>query len=207
MTRLIVFGLASLLFTAITLAGPNEIIKGKAKDFRDQNNANQGVPPPPRPAPPGATPTQPVPVIPSGPQGISQAQQQNIDKLQSDLTAIKAGSEVTQEQKQGLTADCTVLAKGAIKPAKSSLTKLANDLANALADKNVSAKDQAQLAKSINIVVNSGGLSSAQAQSFIVAAQKVLTDSGVTAQDAQTVGADLKAIVSELQKSKPKLYQ
>ncbi|MDB6126017.1 MAG: hypothetical protein JWQ71_5010 [Pedosphaera sp.] len=207
MKQFIVLGLISLLLIAVTFAGPNEIIKQKARNIRDQNNANQGVPPPQPPPPPTGAPPQSVPAVPSEPQGISQAQQQNIDKLQTDLTAIKAGSEVTPEQKQTLASDVATLAKSATKPSKTSLTKLANNLSTALADKNVSAKEQAQLAKDINIVVNSSGISPAQAQAFIVAAQKVLTDSGVTAQDVQTVGSNLKAIVGELQKSKPKLYQ
>jgi hypothetical protein len=205
MKQVLVFSLTSILLAANTFAGPEDIAKQKARNFRDQNNASQGVVPTP-PAPPIiSAPVQPA--VPSGPQGISQAQQQNIDKLQNDLTAIKAGSEVSPEQKQLLATDLTTLAKGATKPSKNSLTKLANDLSAALADKNVSAKDQGPLAKALNIVVNSANISPTQAQAFIKAAQDVLTKSGVPTQAAQTVGTDLKAIISELQKSKPKLYQ
>ncbi|HZQ45575.1 MAG TPA: hypothetical protein VFC07_01070, partial [Verrucomicrobiae bacterium] len=127
----------------------------------------------------------------------------------SDLAAIKPGSQVTPEQKQQLQADFAALAKGVTKPSKSRLTKLADDLSAALAGNNISLKDHAQLAKDINIVMNSGNpnLSPAQTQSFVTAAHTVLKAGGVAGPEAMTVAIDLKAIVSDLQQSKPKLYQ
>src|SRR4051794_27559743 len=116
MKRIALFGLISLLFSLTSFAGPEDVAKQKARNFKDQHNASQGVPP--AQPPPPAAPAQPVPAAPSGPQGISQAQQQNIDKLQTDLTAIKAGSEVTSEQKEVLASDCATLAKGTTKPSK-----------------------------------------------------------------------------------------
>jgi hypothetical protein len=190
--------------TANALAGPEVIATQKARNIRDQNNASQGIVP--AQLKPAATPPA-QPAAPSGPQGVSQAQQQSIDKLQADLAAIKAGSKVTAEARQQLAADCTNLAKGAVKPSKALVTKLADDLSAALADKSVSAAEPAQLAKEINIVVNSGRLSATQAQTFIKASQESLKASGVSAQAAQTIGGDLAAISTELQKSKPKLYQ
>lgn len=200
------FALAlGLILMAINAsAGPEVIATQKARNIRDQNNASQGVPPA-QPNPPVAAPNQPA--APSGPQGVSQAQQQGIDKLQADLAAIKAGSKVTAEARQQLAADCMTLAKGAAKPSKALVTKLADDLSATLTDKSVTAAEPAQLAKEINIVVNSGRLSATQAQTFIKAAQESLKASGVSAQAAQTVGNDLAAIATELQKSKPKLYQ
>jgi hypothetical protein len=179
-----------------------QMIKERAKQQRDANNQRQGLP-----VAPAFTPLPTAPQAPAGARAIDPAQQQMIDKLQTDLTAIKAGAPVTPEQKQELQNDFLTLSKGATKPSKDAVTKLANDLSAALANKNVSAKDQALLAKAINVVMNNGNLSPAQAQAFVTTAQNSLKASGVTESEAQTVASDLKAIVTELQKSKPKLYQ
>jgi alanyl-tRNA synthetase len=204
MKHYFVLALGLVFLVTNAFAGPEVIATQKARNIRDQNNASQGVPPA-QSSPPAAAPNPPA--APSGPQGISQSQQQSIDKLQADLAAIKAGSKVTAEARQQLAADCMNLAKGAAKPSKALVTKLADDLSAALADKGVTVAEPAQLAKEINIVVNSGRLTATQAQTFIKAAQESLKASGVSAQAAQTVGNDLAAIATDLQKSKPKLYQ
>jgi hypothetical protein len=190
--------------SALAQGAAAELIKQKALRQRDINNEQQGITSPSAPSA-GVTPSS----APSGPQGLSSAQQQLIDKLQTDLAAIKPASQVTSDQKQQLLTDFSALAKGGTKPSKTRLTKLANDLSAALAGNNISVKDHAQLAKDINIVMNSGSpsLSPAQAQTFVTAAQTVLKTGGVTGPEALAVTVDLKAIVSDLQQTKPKLYQ
>src|SRR3954453_12263779 len=161
-----------------------QMIKERAKQQRDANNQRQGLPGTPAftplPTPPQAHPA-------AGARAIDPAQQQVIDKLQTDLTAIKAGAPVTPEQKQELQNDFLTLAKGATKPSKEAVTKLANDLSTALANKDVSAKDQALLAKAINVVMNNGNLSAAQAQAFVTTAQNSLKAGGVSEAEVQTV--------------------
>jgi hypothetical protein len=200
MKRFILIALASGLIAG-NAAASAILVKEKAKQLRDQNNQQQGIPPQPGyPAAPSAAP-------PSGAQGISPAQQQLIDKLQADLSAIKPGASVAAEQKERLQNDCSALAKGVSRPTKPVLAKLAADLSAALSGKSVSAKEQAQLARAVNVVVNSANLSAAQVQTYVNAAQSALKASGIAEQDAENVVADLKAIVAELQKNKPKLYQ
>jgi hypothetical protein len=200
MKRFILIALASGLIAG-NAAASAILVKEKAKQLRDQNNQQQGIPPQPGyPAAPSATP-------PSGAQGISTAQQQLIDKLQADLGAIKPGATVAAEQKEQLQNDCSALAKGVSRPSKPVLAKLAADLSAALSGKSVSAKEQAQLARAVNVVVNSANLSAAQVQTYVNAAQSALKASGIAEQDAENVVADLKAIAAELQKNKPKLYQ
>ena len=60
------------------------------------------------------------------------------------------------------------------------------------------------LAKDINVVVNCAPLSPTQVQQFVTAAQNTLKDSAVGAMQSQKVIEDLKALVAELQPSKPK---
>lgn len=178
------------------------IIKQRAKGIRDANNAQQGVPPPAAPAPAPAAPAVPPP-----PAGMSAEQKALVDKLEADLTAIKPGATNLTDHKQTLTQDFSTLVKGGIKPSPTSLTKLAADLSAALSGNGVSGREQGQLAKAINVVMNSGNVSPAQAQVFVTTAQTSLKSSNVGDTDLKTVTDDLKAIVAELQKSKPKLYQ
>jgi hypothetical protein len=179
------------------------IAKQRAKGIRDENNQQQGV----APATPAVPPAASAPLMPPpGPQSIAPAQQQKIDKLEADLSAIKPDATVTPEQKQQLQNDIMSLARAA-KPSKDLISKLATDLSAILADKSASAKDLAPLAKNINIVVNSANLSSTQTQTFISAAQVPLKTAGASDDHLQTIANDLKAIVADLQKSKSKLYQ
>ena len=205
MKRVLLLSLFTVVFVSHSFGqGVQEMIKQKAKNIRDQNNAQQGVPPP-QATPPPAAPAQPA--LPSGPQGISQAQQQSIDKLSADLSAIKPGSEATADQKQQIATDILALAKGVSKPSKENLAKLVNNLAAILSDKGTSITQHPQLAKSINVIVNSGNLPLAQSQAFIKAALDALKSGGVNEQQLQSIGTDLKSIATDLQKSKPRLYQ
>jgi len=193
--------LATVLLANIAM-GSAELVKQKAKQQRDINNQQQGVTTP-APSTPATTAT---PGTPSAPQGINPAQQALLDHLQTDFASIKAGTPATAEEKQHLLTDFSVLAKG-VKPTKDELTKLANDLAGALAEKTPAAKDLAQMAKDVNIVCNCGILSSAQSQTFIAEIQSILKKNAVSETAVTTIGADLKAIVKEIQKNKPSLYQ
>jgi hypothetical protein len=200
----------SLLFSAILLIaaspafaqGVNELAIQKAKRIRDANNAQQG-----------ATPAQPAAPAPgasssatNAPRGIEPAQQANIDKLASDISDIKPGVRVPLDQRQQIQSDALVLAKGAAKPSPQSLTNLVRHLSTALAGSNVKVKDTspAQLARDINIVVNSMNLSSSQVQPIVIGARNLLLTSGVPEDDYKPVVDDLNAIVAELQKNKPK---
>ena len=204
MKRFIVVSTAMLLVAGSVLADPAEIIKQKALGIRDMNNQREGITP--APANPGASyqAAAPAPVAPSGP---SASQQALMDRLQTDLTAIKAGPAATADQTVALQNDMTTLAKGANKPTKPELVKLSTDLAAALAEKNISAVEMAQLTKNVNIVLNCSVISSSYAQTFVGGAQAALRNSGVSDAKVDAVGLDLRAIVNEIQKSKPKLYQ
>ncbi len=187
---------------ALAQGAAAELIKEKAIHQRDLNNQQQGVI-----AATAAAPTASAPSAPPG--GISSAQQQLVDKLQADLAAIKPGSPIASQEKQQLQDDMAALTRGATKPSKAHLARLAEDLSTALAGNNISVKDHAQLAKDINIVMNSGSpsLSATQTQSFVTAAQTLLKSGGVGPTETQTITGDLKVIVAELQQNKPKLYQ
>jgi len=174
-----------------------EMVRKKALGIRDANNASQGITPA-HPQPP------PQPVV-AAPHGIDPAQQQLIDKLQSDLTATAAASAATPAQAQTLQDDMLNLAKGATKPSGEALSKLSGNLVGALGGKGLSLKNPAQLAKALNVVMNTGHLTPAQAQTFVTLAGNSLKASGVSEETAHTITDNLKAIVGELQKGKSTL--
>ncbi len=202
MKRAFLAGLMVVLMASGALASNEYLVKKKALDIRDQNNAAQGI----TPAAPPATSAAPAA---SANSGISTAQQQTIDKVQADLAAIKAGSTVSADQKKKLLTDISNLSRGSIKPSKTVLTKLVDDLGTVLSDKAVTAKDkdQALLAKDINIVVNSENLPPAQTMSCVTAVQTALKGCGVGEQQQSTISSDLKAVSKNLQDNKPNLYK
>ena len=203
MKRLVSAFLAlSIIQTGSTaLAQSDMIIKQRARNLANANNADQGAPPASPPSAPPAAPAAPPP------SPAEQEIKRNLDKLETDLAAIKSGVDVSDDQKQTLRDDLNMLARASVKPSKDSLSKLTDDISAALSATNISVRERGQLAQAINIVVNSSMTTPAQAQSFVVVAETSLRSSGVDDTGVQTVSDDLKAILAEVQKKKPKLYQ
>ena len=183
------------------LAQSDMIIKQRAKNLANANNAEQGAPPTSSPATPPAAPPAPPP------SPAEQEIKRNLDKLETDLVAIKSGVDVSDDQKQTLRDDLDTLARASVKPSKTALSKLTDDISAALSATNTSPRERGQLAQAVNVVVNSSMTTPAQAQSFVVVAETSLRSSGVDETGVQTVSDDLKAILTEVQKIKPKLYQ
>lgn len=185
------------------------IIKQRAKALRDANDAQvraqDGRDTPPPANPPAAPAPAPAPASP--PSQVDLDLKQNLEKLQTDLSNLKPGSQAGDDLKKTLQADFATLAKGSVRPSATNLDKLATDLAEALSAPDVSARELGQLAQAVNVVVNSSMVTTAQAQSFLVVAQTALKSSRVPDAAGEKVAADLKAILAEVQKKKPKLYQ
>jgi len=204
MKRLILAFLALLIIQAAfnAPAQSDMIIKQRAKNLANANNN------PDQEAPPAGVPATPPPPPPPPP--LSPAEQEikrNLEKLEADLTAIKSGVEVSADQKQTLEADVETLARASVKPSKAALAKLTDDISAALSAGNITMHERGQLAQAVNVVVNSSMTTPDQAQSFVVVAETSLRSSGVDDAGVQTISDDLKAILAEVQKRKPKLYQ
>ncbi|MBL8204511.1 MAG: hypothetical protein JNM09_09805 [Blastocatellia bacterium] len=134
---------------------------------------------------------------------LSPTQQQNIQKLQADLQAIKQGSQVTTEQKQALKNDLMAMADGATKPDPALVQQLANDLSEAIADGSIDSKEKAQLANDLQKVMNSAGIPPEEVNQAIADAQAILASSGVDKSAVQTIVNDLKAIATEAKNNAP----
>ncbi len=197
MKSFLVFLLAAIVARGVLgqdVGAQAEMVKKRALRIRDQNNINQGITPAASTAP-----AQAQAVSTAAPHGITPAQQQLIDKLQTDISGIAGGATATAAQKQTVQDDLSSLARGS-KPSRDALNKLASDLAAALGSRNVSLRNAPQLAKALNVVMNSGKLSPAQTQSFVTVAQSTLKAGGVGDASAEIVINDLKAVATELQK-------
>ena len=134
---------------------------------------------------------------------LTPTQQQNIQKLQADLTAIKQGSQVTAEQKQALKNDLLAMADGATKPDQALVQQLANDFSSAMADGKVDSKEKAKLSNDLYKVMNSANIPADEVNQAIADAQAILTASGVSKATAQTIATDLKAIATEAKNNAP----
>lgn len=182
--------LATSLLAVTAHAGPEQIIKQRAKDTANQNNARQGVPPaannPQRPPsnPPAAA--KPLPPDPTA-------------KVRADLSALGAVTKANPELKQALANDLMALARGSTKPSGPTLNKFAHQLADALAGKPLDASPQTRLVEKLNLLLNSASLSAARAQEVSLEVKKILENAGVPTHTADTIQTALDAVIAEVQ--------
>ena len=188
----------TVLLTQLAVAGPETIIRERAKQLRDQNNARQGVPPP---TPPAQRPAQPTPSTAPTPTPTVAAAPPGAARLQSNLAAIKTNSVVSSEQKQQITRDLTAMAQGSAKPSSSTLGRLAANLAVAFAEKPIPAADRSRIIQDLNAVLNPSNLPASQMAEIVADVPAVLGKKGVSKDTAEAVGADLKAVAAEVQKA------
>jgi hypothetical protein len=146
--------------------------------------------------PPPAAPPQNNPNSPPDP--ALQATLQNIESLRNDFTAIgnAAAAASLTAQKQSLTNDLAIAAQGA-KPQPAAISKLADDLATAIAGKEKLRAPQPKLAQFVHAIFNSAHLTTAQQQMIFDGVQKILTDGGASPDEAANVVSDIKTIASE----------
>ena len=138
---------ANVLAIASVLAGPETIVRERAKELSNQNNVRQGVAPPtqtPQPAP-VATPGTAAPAAPPKSQAVL--------KFETDLGSIKANDSVTQLIKQKLADDILAIAETA-KPAATAAAKLADDLAIAASAKPLDPKYRSRLGMELDAILN-----------------------------------------------------
>lgn len=132
---------------------------------------------------------------------MSDLQKKNLATLQSDLEAVKAGSEVTQEQKDALAKSLAAIPDGATKPSDEAVAALAGSLAEAKADGKMEPNEAKQLASDVMKVLESAGVPPEEVQAAMTDAKAVLEASGVDKADAELVASHLKRIADEIQKN------
>jgi len=176
---IILAGASALVLSA--MADPYTITKQRAKSVSGQAPAPQA-----RPAP--AAPSQSAPA----PNPALVAMQQNISSLANDLAVLQADP----LKKQPLINDLSAAVQRT-NPSKTTVARLADDLAKALAGKKLTQEQRMKFAQCLRAIFNSSHVSPAQQRTILEDAQKILQAAGVTADAATAVVADLKAVAAE----------
>jgi hypothetical protein len=205
--RYTLLSLVLLALTSSPLLGQAHIIKQRARELSDQNNARQGAPPrapsgPVRPAPPGApaggAPAVAQPTVAS-PEVL---RKYDIGNLKSEIAALKPGAQVGTAQMERITRNLGNASRGVARPSAKAVGVLAADLAKVLPQAELAASGQAQLAEDLVTVLNCGALQPSHAQGVIARIESDLSRAGVSRREAAGVGDDLRAIASELHGAK-----
>jgi len=175
--------LAVVVSSAISAFGQADVmIKQRAKDLSNQNNARQGLPP--------AYPSQARPANAPAP---APAAPPSLPQLKADLAAIKAGTGVTAELKQKLANDILIGAQAA-KPSAASANKLADDLANAFSTKPLSAAKLDKLVQEIDALLNPSKFPQAKPQGIYDAVLASFVENGLEQKRATAIVDDLKSL-------------
>jgi len=183
----VLLGAASLL-AGSAFGQADVIIKKRAQEIRDQNNVQQGVTPASQPAQPATVPAMGAPPTPI---------QRSVAKLRADLTAIKANSKVSAEQKQQITRDLIALAHGASKPSLPAAANLADGLSAAFADKPLADTNLSRLLSDLAAALNPAKIQPAQMQAIYADIQAIFQTNGMTRKDAVKIADQVKAVGAE----------
>ena len=178
-----------ILMAASALAGPETIIKQRAKELSNENNVRQGVAPPTQPgtAAPGTTMPAPAKLSTS------------LVKFQTDLAGLTAGSPATDAQKQQLTSELLAAAQGA-KPSQATAAKLTDDLCAAFAEKPLPATSRARLAQELDAVLNPAKYPQAKLEGIFADVQAIFQENGLSRLKAVAIADDVKAISADIQR-------
>jgi hypothetical protein len=197
------FLLLGLLTTP--LLGQAHIVKQRARELNEQNNARQGISPAPPTAPqrPGA-PTAPVPPQSAVPQPVVASpeilRQHDIKTLHAMIGETLTGAAASAEQMEKLAQLLRTASRGSAKASPKLTEQLSRNLAGALGQAKLTPANQALMAEDLVTILNGSDQTPAQMQGRITSVQATLQRGGVERKAAVSVATDLKSIAGELQK-------
>ncbi len=184
--------LTILALTSVSLfaQGANTaIIKQRAREV----SGNKQPPiPPPMAVPATAAPAGPA--IPSA----------SISRLGADLAVIKIRPEATAEQKQKLAQDLMACVVSGNRPSPDDVTKLASNLAAAVAGKTIPAQSQTLLARQLAAMMNGSSMTPPALNAAIAATSNTLTSIGATPEQLQAITKDLQTVTGVADKTATK---
>jgi len=198
MNRILVQAALLAVLACGAVAGPDVIIRERAKQLRDENNARQGVTP--ATAPPAA-PAKPGAGAPAAaPATVLTPQQASLVRLQTDLAGFKTNTTASAEQIQRLANDLSAVAQGPNKPSSQAASRLAGNLAMALAQKALTAGERSRLLQDLNALLNSTTLPREQTQDIAADLQRIFKG----CEQAASIAGEAKAIAADIQKTAAK---
>jgi hypothetical protein len=175
---------ANVLVIGSVFAGPETIVRERAKELSNQNNVRQGVAPPTQ-APQPAPATAPAAAAPQKSQAVLQ--------FETDLGAIKANDSITPAIKQKLSTDVLAIAEGT-KPAPTASAKLAEDLANAASAKPLDPKYRSRLGMELDAILNPAKYPKSNPTGIFSDIQATFQANGCERKQAVAISDDVKGL-------------
>lgn len=166
----------------------------RAHNVANQNN-NRSMDPA---AHSGAPMTATSPAAPATPLTPGQ---QAFMRFQSSFFAMNTNS--STGAKQQFESNLAGVAQGT-KPSQAATSKLSENLATAVSEAKLTSEKKALVAREVARLLNSGNLPQDQAQTMIKDVQSTLESGGSSSENAAAVGADLRTVTDEIQKSAAK---
>lgn len=188
------FTCLALVFLAVTrtaVAGPEQIVKERAKQVRERNNESQGVPSQPNTPPPAAP-------VPAARPASSSTKPSPVAKIRADIAAWENPKAVTEDSKKQFTADVLAAVRGSKSPATATVNQLGGKLSAAVAGKSLGGTELSRLADNLNLAVNSASLSDERTEEIAAQVQADLEKSGVEPAVASDVADSLRGVMAGL---------
>jgi hypothetical protein len=189
--------LVSLLAPSV-FAGPETIIRERAKELSNQNNVRQGVASPAA----GVKPAQPQTQATTS-DAANAWSAAGLSRLPADLAAVKLNTPVPLTQNQLITQDLMVIA-GVTKLSSATAAKLAHSLSDALAVKAMPPQDRSRLVQNLNVGLASPNLPQVQMQAVLADIQAIFQANGLSRNAAVEIVNNVKAAAAETQKATAK---
>ncbi len=146
---------------------------------------------PAQPAQPAAAPRPTAPT--------ANPKQQNISRLQTDLAALNGRTDVATETRQRLARNLLAAAQGTTKPSSTTAASVVDHLVTVMAGANIESSARARLAQNLNAVFDCASIPADRVTAILSDVQAILQVGGVRRQDALTVVASLRQVVTEVQ--------
>jgi hypothetical protein len=181
----LVLAAANVLAFGNVMAGPETIVRERAKELSNQNNVRQGVAPPTQSPPSPTTPGTPAPQAPPKSQAVLQ--------FETDLGSIKANDQVTPPIKKKLADDILAIAEGT-KPSPAIAAKLAEDLAMAASAKPLDPKYRSRLGMELDAILNPAKYPKSNPSGIYSDIQATFQTNGSDRQKAVAIADDVKGL-------------
>jgi hypothetical protein len=187
MKMALVMALASVLVIQSVLAGPETIVRERAKELSNQNNVRQGIAPPTQSSQPTAPATRgsTAPAPPPKSQAVLQ--------FEADLGSIKANDSVSPAIKTKLAADILAIAEGA-KPSAAAAAKLAEDLSTSASAKPLDAKYRSRLGTELDAILNPAKYPKSNPTGIFADIQATYQANGAERRQAVAISDDVKGL-------------